>query len=74
MRKLLFVFLFIVSSIAIAGEGRRLVTINKILSFSEVRPAQTASQNIIRVYVNQTEWTGAPSCRNDAADLQASDW
>ncbi len=73
MGKLLFIFLFTVSSIAIAGEGRRIVTINKILSFSGARPAQTASQNVIRVYVNQAEWTGAPSCRNDAADLQASD-
>ena len=57
---------------AFAAEFSRDVTIDKMLSIAEARPAQQQSSNTIRIYVNVANW-GTSSCRTDAADLRASD-
>jgi len=64
--------IFLIPILASAGEVNRVVTIDRILSFTADRPNVPASQNITRVYVNEAAW-GSSSCRQDAADLIKED-
>ena len=44
----------------------------KILAFSSKRPNSTATENFVRIYVNDASW-GSSTCRSDAADLAATE-
>lgn len=55
-----------------AAEYQRSVVIQKILAFSSKRPNSTATENFVRIYVNDASW-GSSTCRSDAADLAATE-
>ena len=58
---------------AFGGEANRSVTISSIHPVGSVRPSNSTSQNIIRVYFNAGAF-GSLNCRTDAVDIAVEDW
>lgn len=54
------------------AEASRWVVVSSSHSIAANRPAAPASQNFIRVYVNNAAW-GSTTCRQDAADIARTD-
>ena len=67
------VLLAVVALNSVAAEfSRSAVVLDKMVAISGARPVNTASQNIVRIYVNDGAWGGS-TCRGNSADVLASD-
>ncbi|WP_196161515.1 hypothetical protein [Reinekea sp. G2M2-21] len=70
---LLALSLVFTSSISLAGEYTKDIVIDRLHPISISRPANTSMQDLTRVYFTQSAGWADIGCRNDAADLLATD-
>lgn len=69
----IFLLVAFFSGLSYSTEYLRTVEIKTLHPIAEIRPVNTQMQNSTRIYFKQSAGWADIGCRNDAADLKASD-